>query len=151
MLKPGPGVTYVTVLLAVLFLFIPSCKAQGQTTEITGKVRLVAKLAPWHWTKLTGATIAAGAFDIETTHAVRRSLVGNEQAREVDILAQPFAFHRDREYPALILGYAALGAVANHMRHSDGFSRHIWWVPQTFAIGVHIFCGVQNIQHAERS
>jgi hypothetical protein len=145
MKKPGELVrlTYLAVIGVSLFLAVPA-RAQIRTTEPT-EVRFTARFVPWHWTNLTKATILAGAFDIETTHAVKRSVTGNEVAHENDFMAQPFAFHREREYPVMILGYAALGAVAFHMQRSSGWSRHVWWVPQTFAIGIHVFCGVHNI------
>lgn len=107
-------------------------------------------MTPPHWTKLTLATMAA---ELLMSRQLKRSsdrLRPRNRPPEEDSLAEPFAFHREREYPVMVVGYAALGVVANHVRRSDGWSRHVWWVPQTAAIGAHIFCGASNIRAVKR-
>jgi hypothetical protein len=149
-----PSVTVRLLLLLPVFLActaLTHAQVQAQSGfTVPEKRNFAAQLVPWRWTKLTQATMVAGAFDIETTQALRRYVNGQQVSTENNPLAQPFAFHRERAYPVMIVGYAALGAIAGRMKRSEGWQRHVWWVPQTFAIGAHIVCGVQNIRANER-
>jgi hypothetical protein len=148
-LDAGMPLIYVTVLVLFFLLFESPTHAQIQAPKTPTTVGFAAELEPRHWTKLTTATVIVGMFDIETTQAVRRSVSGDEVSYENNLLARPFAFHRERAYPVMLLGYAALGAATNHMRRSAGWERHVWWVPQTFAISIHVFCGVHNLRASE--
>jgi hypothetical protein len=143
----------VTVRLLLFPLLFLTCtaptRAQAGVTA-PEKKNFAAQLVPSHWTKLTQATMISGAFDIETTQALRRYVDGQQVSYENNPLAQPFAFHRERAYPVMVVGYVVLGAIADRMKRSEGWQKNVWWVPQTFAIGAHIACGVHNIRAGER-
>jgi hypothetical protein len=95
------------------------------------------------WVALSAVVSGAAAFDAYSTRdAISHGAV------EDDPLMRPFV-HTNAIYAASQVSPMILDFVARRMqRSSNGFVRHIWWVPQSAATAEYIFCGVHNLHVA---
>ncbi|MGH9710263.1 MAG: hypothetical protein ACRD37_06940, partial [Candidatus Acidiferrales bacterium] len=66
---------------------------------------------------------------------------------EADPLMRPFA-HSPAIYGAIQVVPFGLDYVAHRMQHGTGWTRHVWWVPQSVATAAYLFSGSYNITHS---
>lgn len=93
------------------------------------------------WLFLGAAEHGAAGFDAWST---RRALL---QGRiEADPLMRPFA-NSNALYAAIQVVPFGLDYVARRMEHSSGWTRHVWWVPQSLATATFLFSGSYNTMH----
>lgn len=93
------------------------------------------------WFTLSVAEHSSAAFDAWST----RKAVSEGRA-EADPMMRPFA-HSAAIYGAIQVVPFGLDYVARRMHRSTGWTRHIWWVPQSVATATYLFSGSYNIIH----
>ncbi|MFZ0213004.1 MAG: hypothetical protein WBE20_08415 [Candidatus Acidiferrales bacterium] len=93
------------------------------------------------WLILSAVEHGSAGFDAWST---RRAI---SQGRiEADPVMRPFA-NSPAIYGAIQVVPLGLDYVARHMEHSTGWSRHVWWVPQSLATAAYLFSGSYNVAH----
>ncbi|HEV2288565.1 MAG TPA: hypothetical protein VGR81_06385 [Candidatus Acidoferrales bacterium] len=93
------------------------------------------------WLFLGAAEHSAAGFDAWST---RRAI---SQGRiETDPLMRPFA-NSNAIYAAIQVVPFGLDYVARRMEHSSGWTRHVWWVPQSLATATFLLSGSYNTAH----
>ncbi|HEV2489650.1 MAG TPA: hypothetical protein VGT03_07575 [Candidatus Acidoferrales bacterium] len=65
---------------------------------------------------------------------------------EADPLMRPFA-HSGAIYGAIQVLPLGLDFVAHRMQRSSGWTRHVWWLPQSLATATYLFSGSYNFAH----
>jgi len=93
------------------------------------------------WFALSAAEHGSAAFDAWST---RRAI--SQGRGEADPVMRPFA-HSAAIYGAIQVVPFGLDYVARRMEHSTGWTRHVWWVPQSLATASYIFSGSYNVTH----
>lgn len=84
---------------------------------------------------------SAAGFDAwSTRQAVSQGRI------EADPLMRPFA-HSSAIYGAIQVFPLGLDFVAHRMQRSSGWTRHVWWVPQSLATATFLFSGSYNFAH----
>ena len=94
------------------------------------------------WLFLGAAEHGAAGFDAWST---RRAI--SEGRVETDPLMRPFA-SSPAIYAAIQVVPFGLDYVARRMEHSSGWTRHVWWVPQSVATVTYLFSGSYNAAHS---
>jgi hypothetical protein len=93
------------------------------------------------WFILTATEHSAAGFDAwSTRQAVSQGRV------EADPLMRPFS-HSRAIYGAIQVVPLGLDYVAHRMQRSSGWTRHVWWVPQSLATATFLFSGSYNFSH----
>lgn len=93
------------------------------------------------WFTLSVAEHSAAGFDAWST----RKAVSEGRA-EADPMMRPFA-HSAAIYGAIQVVPFGLDYIANRMHRSAGWTRHVWWVPQSAATAAYLFSGSYNVIH----
>ncbi|MHB8756221.1 MAG: hypothetical protein ACYC92_14905 [Candidatus Acidiferrales bacterium] len=93
------------------------------------------------WFALSAAEHGSAAFDAWST---RRAI--SQGRAEADPVMRPFA-HSAAIYGAIQVVPFGLDYVARRMEHSTGWTRHVWWVPQSLATAAYAFSGSYNVIH----
>ena len=93
------------------------------------------------WLALSTAEHSAATYDAWST---RRALAAGRI--EADPLMRPFAGSAAL-YPAIQLVPLGLDYLAHRMQRSSGWTRHIWWLPQSAATVTFLFSGSYNVAH----
>lgn len=93
------------------------------------------------WFALSAAEHGLASFDAWST---RRAI--SQGRSETDPMMRPFA-HSAAIYGAIQVVPFGLDYVARRMEHSSGWTRHVWWVPQSLATASYIFSGSYNVAH----
>lgn len=93
------------------------------------------------WFTLSVAEHSAAGFDAWST---RKAI--SEGRAESDPMMRPFA-HSAAIYGAIQVVPFGLDYVARRMHESTGWTRHIWWVPQSLATATYLFSGSYNVIH----
>ncbi|MHB8411850.1 MAG: hypothetical protein ACYDDI_07865 [Candidatus Acidiferrales bacterium] len=93
------------------------------------------------WFALSAAEHGSAAFDAWST---RRAI--SQGRAEADPMMRPFA-HSAAIYGAIQVVPFGLDYVARRMEHSTGWTRHVWWVPQSLATAAYVFSGSYNVIH----
>lgn len=93
------------------------------------------------WFTLSIAEHSAAGFDAWST---RRAI--SEGRAEADPMMRPFA-HSAAIYGAIQVVPFGLDYIANRMHRSTGWTRHVWWVPQSVATATYLFSGSYNVIH----
>lgn len=94
------------------------------------------------WFALTAAEHGTAAFDAWST---RRAV--SQGRAEADPMMRPFA-HSPAIYGAIQVIPFGLDYVARRMQHSTGWTRHVWWMPQSVATAAYLFSGSYNLGHS---
>ena len=94
------------------------------------------------WFALGAAEHGAATFDAWST---RRAV--SQGRMEADPVMRPFA-HSAAIYGAIQVLPLGLDYVARRMQHSTGWTRHVWWVPQSVATATYLFSGSYNVTHS---
>lgn len=93
------------------------------------------------WFVLMATEHGAAGFDAwSTRQAVSQGRV------EADPLMRPFA-HSGAIYGAIQVVPLGLDYFARRMQRSSGWTRHVWWVPQSLATATFLFSGSYNFSH----
>ena len=93
------------------------------------------------WFVLMATEHSAAGFDAWSTRQ------GVSQGRvETDPLMRPFA-HSGAIYGAIQVVPFGLDYVAHRMQRSSGWTRHVWWLPQSLATASFLFSGSYNFSH----
>lgn len=93
------------------------------------------------WFVLMTTEHSAAGFDAwSTRRAVSQGHV------ETDPLMRPFA-HSAAIYGAIQVVPLGLDYFARRMQRSSGWTRHVWWVPQSLATATFLFSGSHNFSH----
>lgn len=93
------------------------------------------------WLALSTAEHSAATYDAWST---RRALATGRI--EADPLMRPFA-GSVALYPAIQLVPFGLDYLAHRLQRSSGWTRHIWWVPQSAATVTFLISGSYNVAH----
>lgn len=94
------------------------------------------------WFALIATEHGAAAFDAwSTRRAVSQGHV------ELDPMMRPFA-NSGALYGFIQVVPTGLDYLGNRMRRSDGWTRHIWWLPQSLATATYLFSGSYNVVHS---
>src|SRR5487761_197073 len=93
------------------------------------------------WFALSAAEHGSAAFDAWST---RRAI--SQGRAEADPVMRPFA-HSAAIYGAIQVVPFGLDYVARRMHRSTGWTRHVWWVPQSVATATYLFSGSYNVIH----
>ncbi len=93
------------------------------------------------WFTLSVAEHSAAGFDAWST---RKAI--SEGRAEADPMMRPFA-HSAAIYGAIQVVPFGLDYIANRMHRSTGWTRHVWWVPQSVATATYLFSGSYNVIH----
>ena len=109
----------------------PSFRPTIEPTERTNRL----------WFTLSVAEHSSAAFDAWST---RRAI--SEGRAESDPMMRPFA-HSAAIYGAIQVVPFGLDYVARRMHQSTGWTRHVWWVPQSLATATYLFSGTYNVIH----
>ncbi|HKV27315.1 MAG TPA: hypothetical protein VJN90_03440 [Candidatus Acidoferrales bacterium] len=91
------------------------------------------------WFALTAAEHGSATFDAWST---RRAI--SQGRAEADPIMRPFA-HSAAIYGAIQVVPFGLDYVARRMQRSTGWTRHVWWVPQSVATAAYLFSGSYNL------
>lgn len=109
----------------------PAFRPTIQPTERTNRL----------WFTLSVAEHSAAGFDAWST----RKAVSEGRA-EADPMMRPFA-HSAAIYGAIQVVPFGLDYIASRMHRSAGWTRRVWWVPQTLATATYLFSGSYNVVH----
>lgn len=93
------------------------------------------------WILLSASEHSSAGFDAWST---RRALASGRI--EADPMMRPFAGSA-AIYGAIQVIPVSLDYVARRFQRSSGWTRHIWWVPQSAATATFLFSGSYNIAH----
>lgn len=93
------------------------------------------------WFVLSATEHGSAAFDAWST---RRAI--SQGRAETDPMMRPFA-HSEAIYGAIQVVPFGLDYVARRMQHSTGWTRRVWWVPQSLATATYLFSGSYNVLH----
>lgn len=93
------------------------------------------------WILLSASAHSSAGFDAWST---RRALASGRI--EADPMMRPFAGSA-AIYGAIQVIPVSLDYVARRFQRSSGWTRHIWWVPQSAATATFLFSGSYNIAH----
>lgn len=94
------------------------------------------------WFVLMAAEHSAAGFDAwSTRNAVSQGRV------EADPLVRPFS-HSGAIYGAIQVVPFGLDYAARRMQRSSGWTRHVWWLPQSLATASFLFSGTYNFSHS---
>ena len=94
------------------------------------------------WFVLMAAEHSAAGFDAwSTRNAVSQGRV------EADPLMRPFS-HSGAIYGAIQVVPFGLDYAARRMQRSSGWTRHVWWLPQSLATASFLFSGTYNFSHS---
>ncbi|MGB7022617.1 MAG: hypothetical protein WBD73_02365, partial [Candidatus Acidiferrales bacterium] len=93
------------------------------------------------WFTLSVAEHSAAGFDAWST---RKAI--SEGRAEADPMMRPFA-NSAAIYGAIQVVPFGLDYVARRMHRSTGWTRHVWWVPQSVATATYLFSGSYNVIH----
>ena len=93
------------------------------------------------WLVLSTAEHSSATYDAWST---RRALAAGRI--EADPLMRPFAGSAAL-YPAIQLVPLGLDYLARRLQRSSGWTRHIWWLPQSAATVTFLFSGSYNVAH----
>ncbi|HKW88512.1 MAG TPA: hypothetical protein VJN21_07130 [Candidatus Acidoferrales bacterium] len=85
---------------------------------------------------------SAAGFDAWST----RNAVSQGRA-EADPLMRPFS-HSGAIYGAIQVVPLGLDYAARRMQRSSGWTRHVWWLPQSLATASYLFSGTYNFSHS---
>lgn len=116
-------------------IYLPPPPAFRPTIEPTERTNRL-------WFTLSVAEHSSAAFDAWST---RRAI--SEGRAESDPMMRPFA-HSAAIYGAIQVVPFGLDYVARRMHRSTGWTRHVWWVPQSLATATYLFSGSYNVIHA---
>jgi hypothetical protein len=119
---------------SALNLFLPPPSTFRPETE---PVRHLSRA----WFVLTATEHSAAGFDAWST----RQAVSQGRL-EADPLMRPFA-HSGAIYGAIQVVPLGLDYFARRMQRSSGWTRHVWWVPQSLATASFLFSGSYNFSH----
>ena len=109
----------------------PAFRPTIQPTERTDRL----------WFTLSVAEHSAAGFDAWST----RKAVSEGRA-EADPMMRPFA-HSAAIYGAIQVIPFGLDYIASRMHRSAGWTRRVWWVPQSLATATYLFSGSYNVIH----
>lgn len=109
----------------------PAFRPTIQPTERTNRL----------WFTLSVAEHSAAGFDAWST---RKAV--SEGRVEADPMMRPFA-HSAAIYGAMQVVPFGLDYIASRMHRSAGWTRRVWWVPQTLATATYLFSGSYNVIH----
>ncbi|MHB8485881.1 MAG: hypothetical protein ACYDCM_09140 [Candidatus Acidiferrales bacterium] len=115
-------------------IYLPRPPAFRPTIEPTERTNRL-------WFTLSVAEHSSAAFDAWST---RRAI--SEGRAESDPMMRPFA-HSAAIYGAIQVVPFGLDYVARRMHQSSGWTRHVWWVPQSLATATYLFSGSYNVIH----
>ena len=115
-------------------IYLPAPPAFRPTIEPTERANRL-------WFTLSVAEHSSAAFDAWST---RRAI--SEGRAEADPMMRPFA-HSAAIYGAIQVVPFGLDYVASRMHRSTGWTRHVWWVPQSVATATYLFSGSYNVIH----
>ena|SRR5579859_3213463 len=115
-------------------IYLPPPPAFRPTIEPTERTNRL-------WFTLSVAEHSSAAFDAWST---RRAI--SEGRAESDPMMRPFA-HSSAIYGAIQVVPFGLDYVARRMHGSTGWTRHVWWVPQSLATATYLFSGSYNVIH----
>ncbi|HVB86284.1 MAG TPA: hypothetical protein VNK23_06415 [Candidatus Dormibacteraeota bacterium] len=116
-------------------IYLPPPPAFRPTIEPTERTNRL-------WFTLSVAEHSSAAFDAWST---RRAI--SDGRAESDPMMRPFA-HSSAIYGAIQVVPFGLDYVARRMHQSTGWTRHVWWVPQSLATATYLFSGSYNVIHA---
>jgi hypothetical protein len=109
----------------------PAFRPRIEPTERTSRL----------WFTLSVAEHSSAAFDAWST---RKAI--SEGWAETDPMMRPFA-HSAAIYGAIQVVPFGLDYIASRMHRSTGWTRHVWWVPQSVATATYLFSGSYNVIH----
>lgn len=115
-------------------IYLPSPPAFRPTIEPTERTNRL-------WFALSVAEHSAAGFDAWST---RKAI--SEGRAEADPMMRPFA-HSAAIYGAIQVVPFGLDYIASRMHRSTGWTRHVWWVPQSVATATYLFSGSYNVSH----
>ena len=115
-------------------IYLPPPPAFRPTIEPTARTNRL-------WFTLSVAEHSSAAFDAWST---RRAI--SEGRAEADPMMRPFA-HSAAIYGVIQVVPFGLDYVARRMHQSAGWTRHVWWVPQSVATAAYLFSGSYNVIH----
>jgi hypothetical protein len=98
-------------------------------------------LQPKWWFLLGAAEHSSATFDAWST---RRALSAGRV--EADPIMRPFA-GSPAIYGAVQVIPVGLDYLARRLQRSSGWTRHIWWAPQSIATATSLFSGSYNVAH----
>ncbi|MGC1105134.1 MAG: hypothetical protein WA876_01210 [Candidatus Acidiferrales bacterium] len=93
------------------------------------------------WIVLSTTEHSSATFDAWST----RYALSNGRI-EADPLMRPFA-DSPAIYGAVQVIPVGLDYLAHRLQRSSGWTRHIWWVPQSMAAATFLFSGSYNVSH----
>ncbi|HEV2222257.1 MAG TPA: hypothetical protein VGR84_04580 [Candidatus Acidoferrales bacterium] len=115
-------------------IYLPPPPAFRPTIEPTERTNRL-------WFTLSVAEHSAAGFDAWST---RKAI--SEGRAEADPMMRPFA-HSAAIYGAIQVVPFGLDYIANRMHRSAGWTRRVWWVPQSLATATYLFSGSYNVIH----
>ncbi|HXT74073.1 MAG TPA: hypothetical protein VN785_09500 [Candidatus Angelobacter sp.] len=115
-------------------IYLPPPPAFRPTIEPTERTNRL-------WFTLSVAEHSAAGFDAWST---RKAI--SEGRAEADPIMRPFA-HSAAIYGVIQVVPFGLDYVASRMHRSTGWTRHVWWVPQSVATATYLFSGSYNVIH----
>lgn len=115
-------------------IYLPPPPAFRPTIEPTERTNRL-------WFTLSVAEHSAAGFDAWST---RKAI--SEGRGEADPMMRPFV-HSAAIYGAIQVVPFGLDYIANRMHRSTGWTRHVWWVPQSVATATYLFSGSYNVIH----
>jgi hypothetical protein len=93
------------------------------------------------WLVLSATEHGSATFDAWST----RNALSNGRS-EADPLMRPFA-GSPAIYGAIQVIPVGLDYLARRLQRSSGWTRHIWWAPQSAAAATFLFSGSYNVAH----
>lgn len=115
-------------------IYLPPPPAFRPTIEPTERTNRL-------WFTLSVAEHSAAGFDAWST---RKAI--SEGRAKADPMMRPFA-HSAAIYGAIQVVPFGLDYIANRMHRSAGWTRRVWWVPQSLATATYLFSGSYNVIH----
>ncbi len=95
------------------------------------------------WILLSATEHSSAAFDAWST----RCALSNGRI-EADPIMRPYA-GSSAIYGAIQVIPVGLDYVANRLQRSSGWTRHVWWVPQSMAAATFLLSGSYNVAHTQ--
>lgn len=132
-LQPGQPLTEpAAVLMSNLYLPPPPAFRPPNETPVMHR--------KW-WIVLSATEHGSAGFDAWST----RYALSNGRV-EADPIMRPFA-GSSTIYGAIQVIPMGLDYVAHRFQRSSGWTRHIWWAPQSLAAATFLFSGSYNVAH----